>query len=133
MRDVRPGDNLYSDSAIALDADTGKLKWHFQFVPHDTNDWDAVQVPVLVDANWHGQPRKLVYWAHRNGFYYVLDRTTGEFLLGKQFAKQTWTEGLDDQRPPESSLRARFPPRKAFTCIPACRAQRTGIRLPTIL
>lgn len=93
--DVRPGDNLYTDSAIALDADTGKLKWHYQFVPHDVHDWDAVQVPVLVDAEWQGKPRKLIYWAHRCGFFYVLDRTTGEFLLGKPFATQTWAEGID--------------------------------------
>lgn len=93
--DVRPGDNLYSDSAIALDADTGKLKWYFQFVPHDTHDWDAVQVPVLVDGTWQGRPRKLVYWAHRGGFYYVLDRQTGQFLFGTPFAKQTWAGGLD--------------------------------------
>ncbi len=93
--DNRPGDNLYTDSAIALDADTGTLKWHYQFVPHDANDWDAVQVPVLVDGDWQGKPRKLVYWAHRNGFYYVLDRTTGEFLLGKPFAKQTWAKEID--------------------------------------
>jgi alcohol dehydrogenase (cytochrome c) len=93
--DVRPGDNLYSDSAIALDADTGKLRWHFQFVPHDSHDWDAVQVPVLVDAEWQGRPRKLAYWAHRGGFFYVLDRSTGEFLLGKPFAKQTWAKELE--------------------------------------
>jgi alcohol dehydrogenase (cytochrome c) len=93
--DVRPGDNLYSDSAIALDADTGALKWHFQFVPHDTHDWDAVQVPVLVDTEWQGRPRKLVYWAQRGGFYYVLDRENGKFLLGKPFAKQTWAKSLD--------------------------------------
>jgi alcohol dehydrogenase (cytochrome c) len=93
--DVRPGDNLYTDSAVALDADTGQLKWHYQFVPHDANDWDAVQIPVLVDAEWQGRPRKLIYWAHRNAFYYVLDRTTGEFLLGKPFAKQTWAKEID--------------------------------------
>ena len=98
--DVRPGDNLYSDSAIALDADTGKLKWHFQFVPHDVHDWDAVQVPVLVDGEWQGKPRKMVYWAHRNGFFYVLDRTTGEFLLGKAFATQTWNNGFTAQGRP---------------------------------
>jgi alcohol dehydrogenase (cytochrome c) len=98
--DVRLGDNLYSDSAIALDADTGTLKWHFQFIPHDANDWDATQVPVLVDADWRGQPRKLIYWAHRGGFFYVLDRSTGEFLLGKPFAKQTWAKGLDDKGRP---------------------------------
>ncbi len=93
--DSRLGDNLYSDSAIALDADTGKLKWHFQFVPHDVHDWDAVQVPVLVDDEWQGKPRKLVYWAHRNAFYYVLDRETGKFLHGSPFATQTWAKGLD--------------------------------------
>lgn len=98
--DVRPGDNLYADSAIALDADTGALKWHFQFVQHDTHDWDAVQVPVLVDADWQGRARKLVYWAHRGGFFYVLDRSTGEFLLGKPFMGQTWAKGLDDQGRP---------------------------------
>lgn len=93
--DKRLGDNLYSDSAIALDADTGKLKWHFQFVPHDVHDWDAVQVPVLVDDEFQGRRRKLVYWAHRNAFYYVLDRETGQFLTGKAFATQTWAKGLD--------------------------------------
>jgi alcohol dehydrogenase (cytochrome c) len=93
--DVRLGDNLYTDSAIALDADTGKLKWHHQFVPHDVHDWDAVQVPVLVDSDWNGQARKLVYWAHRSGFYVVLDRETGKFLHGKPFATQTWAKGLD--------------------------------------
>lgn len=98
--DVRPGDNLYTDSAIALDADTGKLKWHFQFVPHDVHDWDAVQVPVLVDSDWQGQPRKLVYWAHRNGFFYVLDRVTGKFLLGKPFATQTWASGMSPEGRP---------------------------------
>jgi alcohol dehydrogenase (cytochrome c) len=93
--DSRPGANLYSDSAIALDADTGKLKWYFQFIPHDTHDWDAVQIPVLVDDEWQGKPRKLIYWAHRGGFFYVLDRETGKFLFGKPFAKQTWAKGLD--------------------------------------
>jgi alcohol dehydrogenase (cytochrome c) len=98
--DLRKGDNLYSDSAIALDADTGELKWHFQFVPHDVHDWDAVQVPVLVDAEWDGRPRKLVYWAHRGGFYYVLDRTSGQFLFGTPFAKQTWAKRLDEKGRP---------------------------------
>jgi alcohol dehydrogenase (cytochrome c) len=98
--DSRPGDNLYTDSAIALDADTGKLKWHFQFIPHDVHDWDAVQVPVLVDGVWKGEPRKLIYWAHRGGFFYVLDRETGKFLFGTPFAKQTWAKGLDDSGHP---------------------------------
>ena len=94
--DVRPGDNLYSDSVIALDADTGKLAWHFQFTPHDEWDFDSVQIPVLVDLPWEGKERKLMLWANRNGFYYVLDRETGEFLLGKPFVKQTWAVGLDE-------------------------------------
>ena len=94
--DDRKGDNLYSDSIVALDADTGKLKWYFQFTPHDVLDMDANQVPVLVDAEFRGRPRKLVLFANRNGFYYVLDRLTGEFLVGKQFARQNWAKGLDE-------------------------------------
>jgi alcohol dehydrogenase (cytochrome c) len=92
---VRPGDNLYTSSAIALDADTGKLKWHFQFTPHDEWDWDSVQTPVLVDRTWKGRPRKLLLWANRNGFFYVLDRSTGEFLQGTPFVKLDWATGLD--------------------------------------
>ncbi len=98
--DVRPGDNLYTDSVVALDADTGKLRWHFQFTPHDEWDWDSVQVPVLADLEWKGTPRKLMLWANRNGFYYVLDRATGEFLLGEPFVKQTWAAGLDEDGRP---------------------------------
>jgi alcohol dehydrogenase (cytochrome c) len=98
--DVRKGDNLYSDSVVALDADTGKLKWYFQFTPHDLWDWDAVQVPVLVDREFKGQKRKLMLWGNRNGFYYVLDRATGEFLLGKAFIHQTWADGLDEKGRP---------------------------------
>ncbi|HYL77823.1 MAG TPA: PQQ-dependent dehydrogenase, methanol/ethanol family [Bryobacteraceae bacterium] len=94
--DKREGDNLYSDSAVALDADTGKLKWHFQFTPHDEYDYDAVQIPVLVDANWKGNPRKLLLWANRNGYFYVLDRATGKFLAGSPFAKLNWSTGLDE-------------------------------------
>ena len=94
--DQREGDNLYSDSIVALDAKTGNLKWYFQFTPHDTHDWDAQEPPVLVDTNWHGQPRHLLLQANRNGFFYVLDRTSGEFLLGKQFVKKlNWAKGLD--------------------------------------
>jgi alcohol dehydrogenase (cytochrome c) len=92
---MRPGDNLYTDSAVALDPDTGKLKWHFQFTPHDEWDWDAVQTAVLVDREWKGRQRKLMLWANRNGFYYVLDRATGEFLHGTPFVKQDWAEKLD--------------------------------------
>ena len=91
----RPGDNLYTCSAIALDADTGELKWHFQFTPNDGMDWDSAQVPVLVDMNWNGTPRKLMLWANRNGFFYVLDRTNGKFVRGAPFVKQNWAAGLD--------------------------------------
>lgn len=97
---MRPGDNLYSSSVVALDADTGKLKWHFQFTPNDGWDFDAVQIPVLVDREWRGKPRKLMLWANRNGFFYVLDRATGEFLSGKPFVKVTWAKGLDDHGRP---------------------------------
>jgi alcohol dehydrogenase (cytochrome c) len=93
--DNRKGDNLYSDSVVALDGDSGKLKWYFQFTPHDEYDYDAVQIPVLVDANWKGSPRKMMMWANRNGFFYVLDRTNGKFLYGMPFTKQTWAKGLD--------------------------------------
>lgn len=97
---VREGDNLYSNSLLALDADTGKLKWYFQFTPHDTHDWDSNHVPVLVDETLGGKLRKLVLVANRNGFLYILDRQTGEFLLGVPFAKQTWASGLDNRGRP---------------------------------
>jgi alcohol dehydrogenase (cytochrome c) len=93
--DSRMGDNLYSDSVIALDADTGKMKWFYQFTPHDEFDYDSVQVPVLADIEWEGKARKVMMWANRNGFFYVLDRTTGQFLLGKAFVKQNWNVGFD--------------------------------------
>jgi len=98
--DLREGSNLYSDCVVALDADTGELKWYFQFSPHDDFDFDSVQVPVLADMEWKGKMRRVMLWANRNGFYYVLDRTTGEFLQGKPFAKVTWTTGLDDSGHP---------------------------------
>jgi alcohol dehydrogenase (cytochrome c) len=94
-----PGDNLYADSVVALDADTGRLKWHYQFTPNDEFDWDSVQVPVLADIEWQGRPRKVMLWANRNGFVYVLDRVTGQFLLGKAFVKQNWNLGFDNGRP----------------------------------
>jgi alcohol dehydrogenase (cytochrome c) len=96
----RPGDNLYTNSVVALDADTGALRWFFQFTPNDSADWDAVQVPVLVNTDWNGSPRKLLYLANRNGFFYVLDRVTGQFLLGKPFVKQNWASGLDENGRP---------------------------------
>ena len=97
---VREGDNLYSDAVVALDPDTGRLKWHFQHTPHDTHDWDSNQDPVLIDAEFKGRMRKLLIQANRNGFHYVLDRETGEFLLGRAYVKQTWADGLDSKGRP---------------------------------
>jgi alcohol dehydrogenase (cytochrome c) len=94
---ARPGDNLYSASVVALDADTGKMKWYFQFSPNDAHDYDATQVPVLANTNWKGSPRKLMLWANRNGYFYVLDRTDGKFLSGTPFVRITWATGLDPQ------------------------------------
>ena len=94
--DVRPGDNLYADAVVALDADSGELRWHFQFTPHDTHDWDATQIPVLVDLELNGEQRKLMLWANRNAFYYVLDRETGQFLRATAYARQTWAQGMDE-------------------------------------
>lgn len=91
----RMGDNLFTCALIALDADTGKMKWYFQFTPHETHDWDAAEPPILFNATLSGKPRKLLAQANRNAFYYVLDRVTGEFLTGVPFAKQTWAKGLD--------------------------------------
>jgi len=96
----RPGDNLYTSSVVALDADTGKLRWHFQFTPHDAGDWDSVQVPVLANMDWNGAARKVILWANRNGFAYVLDRTTGTFLRGSPFVKENWATGLDENGRP---------------------------------
>ncbi|HLK64501.1 MAG TPA: PQQ-binding-like beta-propeller repeat protein [Bryobacteraceae bacterium] len=99
--DDRPGDNLYADCILALDAKSGKLKWYYQSTPHDLWDWDATETPVVLDANWHGQPRKLLVQANRNGFFYVFDRTDGKLLLGKPFVKNlTWASGIDDQGRP---------------------------------
>ncbi len=98
--DVRLGDNLYSDSVLALDADTGKLKWYYQFTPHDTMDYDSTQVPVLADFEFKGRMRKAMLWANRNGVFYVLDRTTGQFLLGKPFIKANWLTGFDEKGRP---------------------------------
>lgn len=98
--DVRPGDNLYTSSLVALDADTGKLTWHYQANPHNEFDWDAVQVPLMTNIAWQGQPRKAILWANRNGFFYVLDRTNGQFLMGKPFVKQNWNIGFDEKGRP---------------------------------
>jgi len=97
---VRAGDNLYTCSILALNPATGKLKWYFQFTPHDTHDWDATETNVLVNTTFQGKMRHLILHADRNAFFYVLDRDTGEFLMGKPFAKQTWAKGLDDRGRP---------------------------------
>ncbi len=91
----REGDNLYTDSVLAIDPDAGKIRWYFQFTPHDTHDWDSIQVPLLFDQVVDGKPRKLLAQANRNGFYYVLDRVTGEFVAGMPFVTETWAKGLD--------------------------------------
>ncbi|MBI1357312.1 MAG: PQQ-dependent dehydrogenase, methanol/ethanol family [Acidobacteria bacterium] len=92
----RPGDNLYSDSVIGVDLDSGEMKWHFQFTPHDVWDWDGQEPPVLLDLEIQGKKRKVVVQANRNGFYYILDRTTGEFLHASPFVdKLTWAKGID--------------------------------------
>jgi alcohol dehydrogenase (cytochrome c) len=96
----RLGDNLYSCSVIALDADTGRLRWHYQFSPHNEFDWDSAQIPVLADLTWQGKPRKVMLWANRNGMFYVLDRLTGQFLKGQPFVKVNWASGFDDRGRP---------------------------------
>jgi alcohol dehydrogenase (cytochrome c) len=105
--DVRQGDNLYSDCLVALDPATGSKKWHFQYTPHDVNDWDSTQTPSLVDVTVAGRTRKAVALANRNGFYFLLDRVTGKFIDGRAYVKQTWAVGLDEAgrpiRLPESS------------------------------
>jgi alcohol dehydrogenase (cytochrome c) len=93
--DLRPGDNLYTCSLLALDPDTGEIRWHFQYTPHDTHDWDANQIPILVDAELKGSQRKMVALANRNAFFYLLDRQTGEFLSATPYSKQTWAAGID--------------------------------------
>ena len=98
--DSREGDNLYSCSLVAIDADTGKLRWHYQFTPHDVHDWDATEVPVLADIPISGQTRKVVMFANRNGFFYTLDRTTGKVITAKPFVQTTWAKEIgSDGRP----------------------------------
>ena len=96
----RPGDNLYASSVVALDADSGELAWYFQFTPGDRYDYDAVQIPVLVDLDVSGTTVKAMLWANRNGFFYILDRVTGRFLTGNPFTRINWAEGLDDSGTP---------------------------------
>jgi len=102
--DGRPGDNLYTDSVIALDPDTGRLKWHYQFTPHDEFDYDATQIQVLADIAYQGQSRKVLMTANRNGVFYVLDRVTGQFLNATPFAKVNWVNGWDAKGRPNRVL-----------------------------
>jgi alcohol dehydrogenase (cytochrome c) len=90
----REGDNLFTASIVALDADTGKLKWHYQFTPHDVHDWDATQVPVLGELPINGQNRKVVMFANRNGFFYTIDRVTGKLIVAKPFVETTWAKEI---------------------------------------
>ena len=105
--DVRPGDDLYTDCILAMDPDTGKLKWYFQFTPHDLFDYDAVETPMLIDAVYRGEARKLLVEANRNGYLYVLDRTNGKFLSAAPFVeKLNWAKGIDEQgRPIRTDVR----------------------------
>ncbi len=95
LGEVRPGDNLFTDCMIALHASSGKLAWYFQLTPHDEHDWDATETPILADILVKGVLRHVLCLATKNGFYYVLDRATGEFLTGAPFVEQNWAKGLD--------------------------------------
>jgi len=98
--DGRVGDNLYTCSIVALSPDSGKLAWYFQPSPHDVHDWDAVETPVLFDAEFNGKQRKLLAQASRNGFFFLLDRTTGQHLVTAPFIDQTWAKGIDSRGRP---------------------------------
>jgi alcohol dehydrogenase (cytochrome c) len=95
-----PGDNLYGDSIVALDSNSGRLKWHYQFTPHDQMDWDAAQVPVLADFQWNGRIWKLVMIANKNGLFYVFDRWTGQLLTARPFVEVNWMMGFDQRGRP---------------------------------
>jgi alcohol dehydrogenase (cytochrome c) len=97
---TRAGDNLFSNSLLALDADTGTVKWHYQFTPHDEMDWDAAHVPVLAEIYWQGAVRPVVMVANKNGVLYVIDRATGQLLLGKPFVRVTWLQSFDESGRP---------------------------------
>lgn len=113
---IRAGANLYTCSVLALDPKTGRLKWYFQFTPHDTHDWDATETPVLIDTLFRGRVRKLLIHADRNAFYYVLDRQDGKFLTGKAFSRQTWAKGLDAAGHPIVKPGTDPTPQGTYTC-----------------
>jgi alcohol dehydrogenase (cytochrome c) len=112
----RKGDNLYTDSLIAFDPDTGKMRWHFQFTPWDEHDWDATHVPILTDMNIAGKPRKVVLVGNRNGFFYVIDRTNGQYIQGRPYAKTTWAIELDRTGRPIELPNQRPTPQGTLTC-----------------
>jgi alcohol dehydrogenase (cytochrome c) len=116
--DVRLGDNLYSDCVLALDADTGELRWYFQFTPHDEHDWDSTQIPLLANTEFGGEQRKVLLWPNRNAFFYVVDRETGQFLLGQPYARQTWAERIDENGRPVR-IPGTFPTIEGTTVSPA--------------
>ena len=113
--DSRPGDNLYTESVVALNPDTGELAWHYQFTPHDEMDYDATQAAVLVDMNWQGEERKVMLWANRNGVFYVLDRESGEFLMGEPFVSVNWVSSFDEAGRP---VRALYPSEEGTFIMP---------------
>ena len=118
-RSVRgDGDNLFTDSVVALDPDTGERKWHYQFTPNDGHDWDSTEDMVLVDRVWRGQQRKLLMHADRNGHFYVLDRTTGAFLSGTPFIHQTWNKGFDEKGRPMPDPGSNSSPEGSFLVYP---------------
>jgi alcohol dehydrogenase (cytochrome c) len=115
--DERKGDNLYADSVVALEPKTGKLRWYYQFTPHDLHDWDAVAPLLAIDAQFKGKQRQLMLQANRNGFFYVLDRVTGEFLLGQSFVKKMdWADGIDEKGRPQVRASATPTPGGTKTC-----------------
>ncbi|HTR01515.1 MAG TPA: acido-empty-quinoprotein group A [Candidatus Acidoferrum sp.] len=126
---ARPGDNLWTCSILALDPDTGTLKWGFQVSPHDTHDWDAAEVPVLVDAPINGTPRKLLLQASRNGYYVVLDRTNGNNLLTKTFAETNWSQNIDKDGHPRPDPKK--DPSQAGTLVSPDESGATNYRSPS--
>ena len=116
---VRKGDNLYTCSIVALNPDSGKLVWSFQPSPHDTHDWDAVETPVLFDGEFGGRPRRLLAQASRNGYFFLLDRQTGQHLLTSQFVKTNWASGVDGEGRPVPDKKREPQPDGALVRAPA--------------
>jgi alcohol dehydrogenase (cytochrome c) len=117
-RSVRAGDNLFSDSVVALDPDTGQRRWHYQFTPNDGHDWDSCQDVILVDREWGGQRRMLMLHADRNGMFYVLDRTNGKLLSGTPFVYQNWNKGFDANGRPLEVPGSNSSPQGSFLVYP---------------